>query len=53
MAGTLYMLRIMARPPHDHEPGPSRDVPQRAAGITPGGAMAATGAASDAKGGRR
>ena len=31
MAGTLYMLRIMARPPHDHEPGPAREIPQRAA----------------------
>ena len=40
-AGTAYMLRIMAHPPHPGERGPRRD-PQRAAGIVPGGAAAAT-----------
>ena len=41
-AGTTYMLRMMARPPHDHERGPVRGQPQHAAGIMPGGAAAAT-----------
>ncbi|MBV0892168.1 cytochrome ubiquinol oxidase subunit I [Paracoccus sp. Z118] len=41
-AGTIYMLRMMARPPHDHERGPLRGQPQHAAGIMPGGAAAAT-----------
>ena len=49
MAGTIYMLRIMSRPPHDHEPGPAREIPQRAAGITPGGAVGATGAGRGAR----
>lgn len=34
-AGTFYMLRLMAVPPHAHEPGLPRDEPVRAAGITP------------------
>jgi cytochrome bd ubiquinol oxidase subunit I len=29
------MLRLMAHPPHPGEPGVPRDVPARAAGITP------------------
>jgi cytochrome bd ubiquinol oxidase subunit I len=33
-AGTYYLLRLMAKPPEQHEPEPPR-VPQRAAGITP------------------
>ena len=33
-AGTFYTLKMMAKPPHEGEPEPSRD-PQRAAGITP------------------
>jgi cytochrome d ubiquinol oxidase subunit I len=33
--GILYILRLMAKPPHHGEEGPSRDVPVRAAGITP------------------
>ena len=34
-AGAIYLLRLMAQPPHPGEPGPSSDVPARAAGITP------------------
>jgi cytochrome d ubiquinol oxidase subunit I len=33
-AGTYYLLRLMAKPPEQHEPEPPR-VPHRAAGITP------------------
>ena len=33
-AGTYYLLKLMAKPPEQHEPEPPR-VPQRAAGITP------------------
>ncbi len=41
-AGVVYMLRMMARPPMPDEHGPVRGAPQRAAGIVPGGAAAAT-----------
>ena len=41
-AGTTYMLRMMARPPHDHEHGPVRGQPQHAAGLMPGAAAAVT-----------
>lgn len=34
-AGILYLLRLMAQPPHPGEPGPSRESPVRTAGITP------------------
>jgi cytochrome bd ubiquinol oxidase subunit I len=34
-AGAIYLLRLMAQPPHPGEAGPSSDVPARAAGITP------------------
>ncbi|MCA1456881.1 cytochrome ubiquinol oxidase subunit I [Bradyrhizobium sp. BRP22] len=40
-AGVIYLLRLMAAPPHPGEPGPPRDVPARAAGITPAAAAAA------------
>jgi cytochrome d ubiquinol oxidase subunit I len=33
--GILYVLRLMAKPPHPGEEGPSTDVPTRTAGITP------------------
>jgi cytochrome d ubiquinol oxidase subunit I len=33
--GVFYILRVMAHAPARHEQGPSGDVPQRAAGITP------------------
>ena len=33
--GALYMLRLMAHPPHPGETGVPTDVPARAAGITP------------------
>jgi cytochrome d ubiquinol oxidase subunit I len=33
--GVIYLLRLMAQPPHPGEAGPPRDVPARAAGITP------------------
>src|SRR3569623_353507 len=39
--GIFYILRLMAEPPHHGEEGPSRDTPVRAAGITPGPAVAA------------
>jgi cytochrome d ubiquinol oxidase subunit I len=38
-AGILYVLHLMASPPHAAEPGP-RPEPQRAAGITPAPAVA-------------
>ncbi|CCD90729.1 Cytochrome bd ubiquinol oxidase, subunit I (cydA, QxtA) [Bradyrhizobium sp. ORS 375] len=34
-AGVLYILRLMAEPPHPGEPGPSTEQPVRTAGITP------------------
>jgi cytochrome d ubiquinol oxidase subunit I len=34
-AGVIYILRLMAQPPHPGERGPEPDVPARAAGITP------------------
>lgn len=43
-AGAVYLLRLMAAPPHHDEPGLEADVPVRAAGITP--AAAAHGHAS-------
>ena len=42
-AGVVYILRMMAEPPHHGETGPAKDVPARAAGITPA-AGAVTGA---------
>ena len=42
-AGVVYILRLMASPPHHGEEGPRSDIPARAAGITP-----AAGAASGA-----
>src|ERR1700681_3031218 len=34
-AGVIYLLRLMAQPPHPGEQGPRADMPTRAAGITP------------------
>src|SRR6185369_2377956 len=34
-AGVMYILRLMAEPPHAGEPGPSSEQPVRTAGITP------------------
>ena len=34
-AGIIYILRLMAQPPHPGEPGPPSGIPARAAGITP------------------
>jgi cytochrome bd ubiquinol oxidase subunit I len=34
-AGVVYILRLMADPPHSGEAGPAHEVPARAAGITP------------------
>jgi len=34
-AGILYLLRLMAQPPHPGEAGPSSESPTRTAGITP------------------
>ncbi len=34
-AGVIYILRMMASPPHHGEQGPSGETPSRAAGITP------------------
>jgi cytochrome bd ubiquinol oxidase subunit I len=42
-AGVVYILRLMAAPPHPGEEGPQHEVPARAAGITPA-AGAVTGA---------
>ena len=36
-AGTLYILRLMAQPPHPGEPGP--EAPIRSAGIIPASAL--------------
>jgi cytochrome d ubiquinol oxidase subunit I len=44
-AGVVYLLRLMAAPPHPGEQGPSHDVPIRTAGITPATGAAAEGAA--------
>ncbi|MBN9601252.1 MAG: cytochrome ubiquinol oxidase subunit I [Afipia sp.] len=38
--GVLYILRLMAQPPHHGEEGPRVDIPARAAGITPAAATA-------------
>jgi cytochrome d ubiquinol oxidase subunit I len=45
-AGAVYILRLMAAPPHHGEHGPSRDAPTRAAGITPAAGTVAKGHAS-------
>src|ERR1051325_9651804 len=37
-AGIVYILRLMAAPPHPGEEGPRHDAPMRAAGITPAAA---------------
>jgi cytochrome d ubiquinol oxidase subunit I len=44
-AGAIYILRLMAEPPHRGERGPASDIPARAAGITPAAAVAAEGSA--------
>jgi cytochrome d ubiquinol oxidase subunit I len=38
-AGTFYILRLMNKPPHPHEPGLEPDKPIRAGGIMPAPAM--------------
>jgi cytochrome d ubiquinol oxidase subunit I len=38
--GVIYLLRMMAAPPHQGEEGPSSEVPARAAGITPAAGVA-------------
>jgi cytochrome d ubiquinol oxidase subunit I len=43
IAGVIYLLRLMAQPPHHGEQGPRTDVPARAAGITPAAATVAEG----------
>ncbi|MBR0899335.1 cytochrome ubiquinol oxidase subunit I [Bradyrhizobium tropiciagri] len=35
IAGVIYILRLMAQPPHPGEQGPATNIPARAAGITP------------------
>ncbi|MFL9499983.1 cytochrome ubiquinol oxidase subunit I [Rhodopseudomonas palustris] len=40
IAGVVYILRLMANPPHHGEEGPRGDTPERAAGITPAPAIA-------------
>jgi cytochrome d ubiquinol oxidase subunit I len=42
-AGAVYILRLMAAPPHHGEQGPSGDSPTRAAGITPAAGAVAQG----------
>ncbi|MBA4037535.1 MAG: cytochrome ubiquinol oxidase subunit I, partial [Bradyrhizobium sp.] len=44
-AGVIYLLRLMAAPPHPGEQGPPQEVPTRTAGITPAAGAAAEGAA--------
>jgi cytochrome d ubiquinol oxidase subunit I len=44
-AGVIYILRLMASPPHHGEQGPRSDIPARAAGITPAAGAAAEGGA--------
>jgi cytochrome d ubiquinol oxidase subunit I len=43
-AGVIYILRLMAQPPHHGEQGPSGDIPIHAAGITPAAGAVAAGA---------
>ncbi|MHC2434685.1 cytochrome ubiquinol oxidase subunit I [Bradyrhizobium sp. USDA 4451] len=43
-AGVIYILRLMAQPPHPGEQGPATNIPARAAGITPAAGAAAEGA---------
>jgi cytochrome d ubiquinol oxidase subunit I len=43
--GVIYILRMMALPPHHGEQGPRGDAPVRAAGITPPAKVAAQGSA--------
>jgi cytochrome d ubiquinol oxidase subunit I len=38
-AGTVYLLRLMSKPPEPHEPDIEKGMPQRAAGITPAPAL--------------
>jgi cytochrome d ubiquinol oxidase subunit I len=38
-AGVVYILRLMAEPPHHGEEGPRGETPSRAAGITPAPAI--------------
>jgi cytochrome d ubiquinol oxidase subunit I len=42
VTGAVYILRLMASPPHPGEVGPSREAPTRAAGITPAAGTVAT-----------
>jgi cytochrome bd ubiquinol oxidase subunit I len=44
--GVIYILRLMAIPPHQGEEGPRGDLPVRAAGITPAAGVAVEGSAS-------
>ncbi|HEX3756421.1 MAG TPA: cytochrome ubiquinol oxidase subunit I, partial [Rhizomicrobium sp.] len=44
IAGVIYILRLMALPPHPSEQGPRSDIPVRAAGITPAAGVAVEGA---------
>ena len=44
-AGVIYLLRLMAAPPHPGEQGPPQEVPTRTAGITPAAGAAAEGVA--------
>ena len=44
-AGVIYILRLMAAPPHPGEQGPSGETPTRTAGITPAAGVPAEGAA--------
>jgi cytochrome d ubiquinol oxidase subunit I len=44
-AGVIYILRLMATPPHHGEQGPRSDIPARAAGITPAAGAVTEGVA--------
>ena len=50
-AGVFYVLRLMNVPPQADEPDIQKGIPMRAAGITPGAALSAGGAAHAAFGG--
>jgi cytochrome d ubiquinol oxidase subunit I len=48
-AGLVYILRLMAAPPHRGEPGPARETPGRTAGLTPAPALAMGGTGAEAQ----
>jgi cytochrome d ubiquinol oxidase subunit I len=49
-AGVYYILKLMSHPPHRGETGPEADMPVRAAGITPGPAVASPSTSAGGEG---